>query len=348
MKWDQQRPAKAAAERCPGSASTSPPQELLLLPSHIPTGRGAVGRTARRAEWWISQSRKTHFGAFCKKWAREHAGEPFRATEPAESAGCQQCRAGAPEPAGIPALRYTHTVVSRPPSPPCPLPSHIPTGRGAVVATARRAGGWISQSRKTHLGAFCKKGAREHAGEQFRATDPAESAGCQRAVYPVPSALDRPPKAVYPGPPAQNRPPKPSTLDRPPKAVYPGPPTQNRPPRPSTLDRPPRTALPSRLPWTAHQNPSTLDRPPRTDPPTRLPWTARPAPAPNPSTLDRPPPTRLPCTAHPPASQAVYPGPPTRTGLPALPEISASIFDFERRTVMDFLAKTLAPSTLSL
>ena len=119
-----------------------------------------------------------------------------------------------------------------------------------------------------------------------------------------------------------------------PCTVYPGPPTQ------------------SRLPWTAHPEPPSQAVYPGPPTKTRLPWTARPEPTPQPvypgPPAPRRPPTRLPCTAHPPASQAVYPGPPTRTGLPALPEISASIFDFERRTVMDFLAKTLAPSTLSL
>jgi hypothetical protein len=87
----------------PRQCLDSPPAGALLLPSHIPTGRGAVGRTARRAEGWISQSRKSHFGAFCKKWARELAGEHFRATDPAESAGCQQCRAG---PQSQPACQY--------------------------------------------------------------------------------------------------------------------------------------------------------------------------------------------------------------------------------------------------
>jgi hypothetical protein len=35
------------------------------------------------------------------------------------------------------------------------LPSHIPTDHGAVPCTGRRALGWISQSRKTHLHGFC-------------------------------------------------------------------------------------------------------------------------------------------------------------------------------------------------
>ena len=34
------------------------------------------------------------------------------------------------------------------------LPSHIPTDQGAAPCTGRRALGWISQSRKTHLYAF--------------------------------------------------------------------------------------------------------------------------------------------------------------------------------------------------
>ena len=47
-----------------------PPHRSLFL-SHIPTGRGAVGPTARRAPGWIRQSRKTHLYGFCKKSARE-------------------------------------------------------------------------------------------------------------------------------------------------------------------------------------------------------------------------------------------------------------------------------------
>ena len=42
-----------------------------------------------------------------------------------------------------------------PPTGACLFLSHIPTGRGAVVRTARRALGWISQSRKTHLYGIC-------------------------------------------------------------------------------------------------------------------------------------------------------------------------------------------------
>jgi hypothetical protein len=134
------------------------------------------------------------------------------------------------------------------------------------------------------------------------------------------------PCTVCPGPPTQGRLPWTAHPEPPSQAVYPGPPTQGR------------------LPWTAHPGPPTLDRPPRPSTLDRPPKPVYPGPPaqnrpPNPSTLDRPP------RAGP---QPVYPGPPTRTGLPALPEISASIFDFERRTVMDFLAKTLAPSTLSL
>src|SRR4029434_2169792 len=61
MKWDCQRPAKAAVERCRGGASTSPPQGAGVLPSHIPTDHCAGARTSRRAVGRISASRKTHF-----------------------------------------------------------------------------------------------------------------------------------------------------------------------------------------------------------------------------------------------------------------------------------------------
>jgi hypothetical protein len=258
-----------------------PPAGALLLPSHIPTGRGAVGRTARRAEGWISQSRKTHFGAFCKKWARELAAAHLRATDPAESAGFQQCRAG---PRDQPVYQY---CCSQAPAAALLLPSHIPTGRGAVFRTARRAEGWISQSRKTHLGAFCKKWARELArpgnaarggpGHGQAPAGPGQG-GLPCTVYPVPPAI--PPSRL---PCTAHPPTKPSTLYRPGayQPVYPAPPasppsrlpyTARMPTNPSTLYRPPAhqavypvppRCLPTRLPCTARQptKPSTLYRP---------------------------------------------------------------------------------------
>jgi hypothetical protein len=74
MKRDQQRPAKAAAERCQGACLDIPPAGACDPPlSHIPTGLGAVARTGRRAVGRISGSRKTQLCGFRKKWARELA-----------------------------------------------------------------------------------------------------------------------------------------------------------------------------------------------------------------------------------------------------------------------------------
>ena len=128
-------------------------------------------------------------------------------------------------------------------------------------------------------------------------------AGQARAVYPVPSALYRPPRTALPSRlpcTAHHQPVYPGPTSQP---VCPVPPTQPVYPVPPTKGRLPCTAHPGRLPCTDLPEPpsqAVYPVPPTTDP----------------STLDRPPrtalPIRLPCTAHPgPPSQAVYPAPPT-------------------------------------
>jgi hypothetical protein len=68
--------------------------------------------------------------------------------EPVEERGAAQNAAAAVE-----ANRY-HQYRCLPRPLLCLLPSHIPTDQGAVARTGRRALGWISQSRKTHLYGF--------------------------------------------------------------------------------------------------------------------------------------------------------------------------------------------------
>ena len=93
------------------------------------------------------------------------------------------------------------------------------------------------------------------------------------------------------------------------------------------------------LPWTVYPGPPTR---------TRLPWTARPEPTSQPVYPAPPTQTRLPCAARRgrPPSPSTLDRPPGPASQPF--QINASVFDFKRRRVMDFLAKTLAPSTLSL
>jgi hypothetical protein len=68
--------------------------------------------------------------------------------EPVEERGAAQDAAAAVE-----ANRY-HQYLCLPQPLRCLLPSHIPTDRGAVACTGRRALAWISQSRKTHSHGF--------------------------------------------------------------------------------------------------------------------------------------------------------------------------------------------------
>ena len=130
-----------------------PPTGACLFLSHIPTGRGAVGPTARRALGWISQSRKTQFVCVLLKMGSRARKSAFAHHEPRGEARGRQIAARV-----LGTTQYTNTaILSLFPGRPllCPLLSHIPTGRGAVAATARRALGWISQSRKTRSYGLC-------------------------------------------------------------------------------------------------------------------------------------------------------------------------------------------------
>ena len=100
-----------------------PPAGLSFPSSHIPTGQGAATCTARRALGWISQSRKTHLGGFCKKWARELA--PTTKAASGNRAAKSNLRAGSTsQRPGLPQVTY-----------PTPPPGHLPYTSGAIYPT---------------------------------------------------------------------------------------------------------------------------------------------------------------------------------------------------------------------
>ena len=77
----------AAGDGCRGEVPRTnpdiPPAGRYASLSQVPTGLAAVGRTGRRAEGHISQSRKARLYAFFKKWApsqkppKQPAGDPY-------------------------------------------------------------------------------------------------------------------------------------------------------------------------------------------------------------------------------------------------------------------------------
>ena len=223
-----------------------PPAGALLLPSHIPTGRGAVGRTARRAEWWISQSRKTHLGAFCKKWAREHADAHLRATDPRGECGMPAVPREAPDPTSIPILLFPGPRRR----PARPLLIYPPAGAQWSPRPGGLSGGFPNPAKLIWVRSAKNGLASSRAREMQRgAPGPWPDTRRPRAGR---STLDRLPWTVYPGP---------STLDRLPCTVRPAPPAL--PPTRLPCAAPPEPC-PDRLPWTA--------RPPAESPlPARLP-----------------------------------------------------------------------------
>jgi hypothetical protein len=147
----KQRPAKAAAERCLGEPRQPPRRSFLFLLSHIPTGQGAVGRTARRALGWISQSRKTRFVCVLQKM-----GSRARARQRGRSRTRRRHRtdrASADRLARLPSLLCL---------PACSLLVYPPA---RAQWRARPGGLWggLPDPAKLDSYAFCKKGARELA-----------------------------------------------------------------------------------------------------------------------------------------------------------------------------------------
>jgi hypothetical protein len=204
----KQRPAKAAAERCLGEPRQPPRRSFLFLLSHIPTGQGAVGRTARRALGWISQSRKTRFVCVLQKM-----GSRARARQRGRSRTRRRHRtdrASADRLARLPLAAL----------PACLLPSRIPTGQGAVARAARRALGWTSRSRKTRFVCVLqKRGSRARAP----AGEPGGPQGPRTAAPPASRGPVSPARPTLEPRPAHPRAPRHMP------ATYPAPPTLEPP-----------------------------------------------------------------------------------------------------------------------
>jgi len=135
MKWDQQRPAKAAVERCQGCLrlSTSPPQEFLspFSYTHRPGRSGAHGPAGSGVDFPIPQN------SFCMGFAKNGLASsqpPLWPREPIEERWASHSSAGC---RGKQPVLSILLPTARPPL--CLLPSHIPTDQGAVSGTARRA-----------------------------------------------------------------------------------------------------------------------------------------------------------------------------------------------------------------
>jgi len=82
---DLRRPPWRGAKAVWGSRH--PPHRSFFLPSHIPTDQGAVGRTARLALGWISQSRKTHFVWVSLKMGSRARNHHFGRASPSRRGG---------------------------------------------------------------------------------------------------------------------------------------------------------------------------------------------------------------------------------------------------------------------
>ena len=133
--------------------STSPPQGFLLPFSytHRPGRSGAHGPAGSGVDFSIPQNSFVCVSLKMGSLARGHAQ---RCNGPAQNEGeGRACPPGPWKPTSstlghrcwLPSLLWLLWL----------LPSHIPTDQGAVPCTGRRALGWISRSRKTHLYAFC-------------------------------------------------------------------------------------------------------------------------------------------------------------------------------------------------
>jgi hypothetical protein len=280
-------------ERCQGGASTSPPQELvcsfLIYP---PAGVQWSARPGGLLGGFPNPAK-----LICMGFAKNGLPSSQRRNRaPRSPRGVRGLAGRRPQPRNSPVYQYC-LFPGRPLL--CPLPSHIPTGRGAVVRTARRALGWISQSRISQLYGIREKWAPELAAAQVARGGRRGLAQRPRAQGSGAACGGRAARAAYPTPGTPN----PPTLYRPPYIAPPAPPeapTLHLPSRPAYPIPVPRTWPPGRPPCTA----------PQTWPPGRLPC-AR--------TRTWPPglPTLYPSPR--PAPQAAYPIPAAAAGLYAHP-----------------------------
>jgi hypothetical protein len=160
MNWDQQRPVKAAAERCQGWASTSPPQGLpapSLSHTHRPPFSGAHGPAGSWVDFPIPQN------SFCMRFAKNGlaGSQPpkvarARASQATSGAGQAPCGRGACQP-------LSQWLLLRPRR--CSARSFLIYPPTAVQRGARAGGllGGFPNSAKLTLYAFCEKWARRLA-----------------------------------------------------------------------------------------------------------------------------------------------------------------------------------------
>jgi hypothetical protein len=160
MKWDQQRPAKAAAERCQGRPRHPPRRGSVCSFLEDPP----AGVQCRARPGGLRGGFPNPAKLICMGFAKNGLPCSRQARRPPRTPATRQERTGAFAPRrGTSAhLFFSAQGPLRRPLLRSPF-SHIPPGRGAVPRTARRARRWISQSRETHLYAFCgKMGSRAH------------------------------------------------------------------------------------------------------------------------------------------------------------------------------------------
>lgn len=145
---------KAACEGCrgevPSKDPTAPPQELGFFFLIYPPTRAQWG--ARAGGLWGGFPDPAKL--ICMGFAKNRlASSQQRASRIAARRGGQspQRRHRARD---QPALTVQCVAASLPACLPCLLFSHIPSDQGAVGRAGRRARGWISRSRKTHLYGF--------------------------------------------------------------------------------------------------------------------------------------------------------------------------------------------------
>jgi hypothetical protein len=189
MKWDQQRPAKAAVERCQGvlRLSTSSPQEHVPSPfsyTHRPGRSGAHGPAGSGVDFPIPQNSFVWVSLKMGSRARNHTDVR---REPVEERGAAQNAAAAVE-----ANRYNPNTVARPSRcSACSLLIYPPTGAQWPARAGGLRGGFLNPAKLLCMG-FAKNG--------LASSQPRGTAG--RAPAALPTAARRPEHArrASPGP----------------------------------------------------------------------------------------------------------------------------------------------------
>jgi hypothetical protein len=225
-----------------------PPHRATAFPfPHIPTDRGAVARTARRALGWISQSRKTRF-----VWVSLKMGSRARSRADAHHEAGE-----GPEPGTQPlgSRKRVYTVLSLPNR--CSALSFLiypPTGAQWRARPGGLWGGFPNPAKLDWYGLPLKMGSRARMARGRPARRPRRGAGrwegAARAAYPRPRVPSRPTLHLpytYPIPALdlphilRPEPPTPYTAPRAGPACLPDAPTLD--PDPPTLYPPARPTL---------------------------------------------------------------------------------------------------------